>query len=89
MNRKIYKRIARMYGVDTREVKNEITSAIKLAYINPSKEALAIPRKGTAPSPDELVKFATTFMKTYTEIEAMHDTSKMLPARAHSHRYKH
>jgi len=55
---KIYKEIAKKYGVNVDEVKREMQAAIDEAYANPNPAVLDIPRKASVPTVDEFVDFA-------------------------------
>ena len=55
MNRNILRQVARMNGVSVAEVRREIGIAIAAAYENPTAAALAIPRKGEVPTPEEFI----------------------------------
>ena len=58
MNRKkIYKALARKYGVPVSEIEQEMRQAIYLAYINPTAAAELVPREEREPSPQELIAY--------------------------------
>ena len=63
MNEKIYKDIAKKYGVSVEEVKREMQKAIDAAYLFPNDEAKKVPRKGDAPTIDEFVTYAVDKIK--------------------------
>jgi len=53
--RKAIKKVAKNNHVTTAEVRQEIQAAINAAYRNPTPAALAIPRKGDAPTAEKLI----------------------------------
>ena len=56
--RKIYRKIAKKYGVSVQEVKTEMQSAINAAYRNNPEVVKRIPRKGEIPIPGEFIGYA-------------------------------
>lgn len=64
MNSKVYKKIAKKYGVSVKEVKREMQIAIDEAYKNPNFYALSI---GEKPTVDEVVNCLS--LKVKSEIE--------------------
>lgn len=63
--RKIYKQVAKKYGVSVAEVKSEIQKTIADAWTNPPDDGgvtqayqRQVPCKGTIPTPDELIRYA-------------------------------
>jgi len=57
MNEKIYKKIAKKYGVSVEDVKRDMQIAIDAAYVFPNTEAEKIPKKGEVPTIDEFIGF--------------------------------
>lgn len=57
MNRSIIRKVAKQNGVSVAEVKREMQAAIEAAYINPNAAAMVVPRKGTVPTPEELINY--------------------------------
>lgn len=61
--RKIYRKVARKYGVTVEEVKREMQSAINETYTNPQINDVTktfqdrIPRKGEVPTVDEFIRY--------------------------------
>ena len=55
---KMYKAIAKKYGVSVEEVKREMQKAIDAAYLFPNYEVEKIPHKGETPTIDEFIKNA-------------------------------
>lgn len=62
--KKIYKKVAKQYGVSVREVEREIQAAITDAYTNPMREDGVtqvyqdnVPRQGEIPTPDEVIRY--------------------------------
>lgn len=55
MNRKVYKTLAKKYGVSVDEIKRDMQTAINHAYQTPSPEAQAIKRKGEIPTVNEFI----------------------------------
>lgn len=55
MNRKIYKQLAKKYGVTVEEIKRDMQEAINAAYVSPNDAALGIKSKGTVPTIDEFI----------------------------------
>lgn len=53
--RKIYRQIARKYGVTVAEVKRDMQAAIDEAYKNPNAAALDVRRNGDKPTPEEFI----------------------------------
>lgn len=53
--RKIYRQIAKKYGVTVTEVKRDMGIAIDETYKNPNAAALAVTRKGDKPTPEEFI----------------------------------
>lgn len=57
MNRKIYKQIARQYGVSVSEVKRDMQAAIDEVYKNPNKYARCVCHEGDKPTPEEFIEY--------------------------------
>ena len=55
VNRKIYKKIARKYGVTVEEVRRDMQAAIDEAYKNPNWYARCVYCAGDKPTPEELI----------------------------------
>ena len=53
--KKIYKKIAKQYGVSVAEVKHDIQAAIDEAYKNPNFHAGCVYREGDKPTPEEFI----------------------------------
>ncbi|MCD7964316.1 MAG: isoaspartyl peptidase/L-asparaginase [Clostridiaceae bacterium] len=69
--RKVYRKVAKEYGVSVKEVKRDMQEAITAAYQNPPQDGGVIaayqrrvPRKGEIPTPDELIHYAVKQIKT-------------------------
>ncbi|HQC82036.1 MAG TPA: sporulation initiation factor Spo0A C-terminal domain-containing protein [Bacillota bacterium] len=54
--KKIYKQVAKQYGVSEEEVKREIQTAIEATYAKPNFYAECVERKNEIPTPEELIK---------------------------------
>jgi len=63
MNEKIYKKIAKKFGVSVEEVKREMQATINLAYEKPTLAAQCVPRKDSVPTPDEFINHAVSKMR--------------------------
>lgn len=57
MNRSVLRKIAKQNGVTVAEVRREMQRAIEAAYENPNAAALAVPRKGDVPTPEEFIDY--------------------------------
>ena len=57
MNRSIIRKVARKHGVSVAEVRRDMQLAINAAYEKPNAAALAVPRKGAIPTPEEFIKY--------------------------------
>lgn len=62
--KKIYKKVAKQYGVSVQEVEREIQAAITDAYSNPRREdgitsvyQDQVPRRNEIPTPDEMIRY--------------------------------
>jgi len=55
MNRKVYKALAKKYGVSVDEIKRDMQEAINHAYQQPSPTAQAVKRQGEIPTVDEFM----------------------------------
>lgn len=55
MNNKIYKKIAKKYGVSVEEVKRDMQACIDEAYKNPTDYAKQIKGNGEKPSVEEFI----------------------------------
>lgn len=61
--RKIYREVARKYGVTVQEVKREMQAAIDAAYTNTPNDGVTrawqnrVPRKGEMPTAEELIRY--------------------------------
>jgi hypothetical protein len=64
MDRKVYKQIARKYGVSVAEVRRDMQAAINEAYENPNAAALAVPKKGAIPTPEEFISHIAGKVRT-------------------------
>lgn len=53
--RKMYREIAKKYGVTVTEVKRNMQAVIDETYKNPNAAALAVTRKGEKPTPEEFI----------------------------------
>lgn len=67
-NRKIYREIAKKYGVSVEEVKKDMQSAINHGYMNNtnpdiSKNQSKISKKGEIPTIDEVLHYAKKKLK--------------------------
>ena len=49
--------LARAHKISVAELRREIQDAISSAFENPKPAALAIPRKGTVPTPEEFIEY--------------------------------
>lgn len=55
MNRLVIRKIAKQNGVSVAEVRRDMQAAIDAAYTNANAVALAVPRKGEVPTPEEFI----------------------------------
>ena len=55
--RKIINQVAKKHGVTAAEVKRDMQHVINSAFVNPTKTAQAIPKKGNIPTPDEFITY--------------------------------
>lgn len=61
--RKIYRKVARKYGVSVKEVKEEMQKALEYAYTNTPDDGVTeayqkqVPSKGEIPTPDEFIRY--------------------------------
>ena len=55
MTEKIYKQIARKYGVTVDEVKSDMQAAVDMTYVNPNFYARCVYYKGENPTTEEFV----------------------------------
>ena len=66
---KIYRKVARKYGVSVAEVKSGIQEAINSAYQNPPEDGVTrawqnrVARKGVIPTSDEFIRYAAGEIK--------------------------
>ena len=58
MNQKIYKRLAKKYGVSVEQIKRDMQDAIDVTYARPSDAAKGVARKGSIPTVDEFMNYA-------------------------------
>jgi len=58
MDKKIFKAIAKKYGVSVNEVKREMQAAIDAAFVFPTPEAMTIPCENGIPTVDEFIEYA-------------------------------
>ena len=63
MNRKIYKEMAKKYGITVDELKRDMQDAINATYLQPSSAAQGINRKGDIPTVDEFICHAVSELK--------------------------
>ena len=63
MNRKMYRKIAREYGVSIAEVKRDMNAAVEHAYKSPNLHARCVPAEGDTPTVDEVVAHAARRVK--------------------------
>lgn len=68
MNRKVYRRVAKQYGISVKEVKRELQSAINIAYENPNSFAKSIDFTGEKPTTDEIIMQLTQTAKSECKI---------------------
>lgn len=59
----IFEEVAKENGVTVEEVLKEMELAIGAAFENPTPAALAIPRKGKVPTPEEFIKYISQQLK--------------------------
>lgn len=64
MNRAVYRKVARQHKISVAEVKQEMQLAINSAYVTPNAAALAVPRKGAIPTPDEFIDYCACAIST-------------------------
>ena len=62
--RKIYRKIAKEYGITMQEVKSEMQSAINAAYQSNPDGVDRIPRKEKIPTPEEVIRYAAGEIKS-------------------------
>ncbi|MDR0286152.1 MAG: hypothetical protein LBI03_00350 [Clostridiales bacterium] len=55
--KKVYKKLAKKYGVSVAEIKRDMQEAIDAAYVNPTIHAQNVPSKGAIPSVDEFLEY--------------------------------
>jgi len=55
MTKKIYKEIAKIYGVAVEEVEREMQAAIDAAYIDPTFHAKCVDLQGEKPTTEEFI----------------------------------
>ena len=65
MNKKIYKKIAREFGVTIEEVRREMEAAIDAAYQEPTFYARCVKFKGDKPTPDEFFDHIIHYVQNY------------------------
>ena len=67
--RKVYRKVARKYGVTVEEVKREMQSAIDETYNNSDNNDITkayqnkVPREGKIPTVDEFIRYASNKAK--------------------------
>lgn len=67
--RKVYRKVARKYGVTVEEVKREMQSAIDETYNNSDNNDITkayqnkVPREGEIPTVDEFIRYASNKAK--------------------------
>ena len=67
--RKIYRKVARKYGVSVKEVKEEMQKALEYAYTNTPDDGVTeayqkqVPSKEEIPTPDEFIRYAANKIK--------------------------
>ena len=67
--RKVYRKVARKYGVTVEEVKREMQSAINETYNNSDNNDITkeyqnkVPREGKIPTVDEFIRYASNKAK--------------------------
>lgn len=68
--KKIYKRVAKQYGVSVQEVEREIQAAINDAYTNSAGADQvvkgyqdSVPRRGEIPTSDEVLRYLVSMAK--------------------------
>lgn len=67
--RKVYRKVARKYGVTVEEVKREMQSAINETYNNPDNNDITkayqnkVPREGEIPTVDEFIRYTSNKAK--------------------------
>ena len=66
--KRVLKKVARENGVSVAEVRREIQAAIDAAYINPSFHAQCVLRKGSKPTPEELMSHITRRIVAGTDV---------------------
>lgn len=63
MNRKIYKAVAKKFGVSVETVKAEIERSIAYASLQPNAPINQIPSTNAVPTADEVIDFAVKSVK--------------------------
>jgi len=69
MNRKIYKELAKKYGVTVKELKRDMQEAINHAYSQPNATAQGVKRKSSAPTVDEFISHVAGNIRNSMEQE--------------------
>ena len=75
MSRRVFRKVAKKYGVSVNDVKQEIKASITAAYINPPNDGVTkayqqrVPCKGKIPTPNEFIRYAVGKAKTIEERE--------------------
>ena len=54
--KRIYRQVAKEYGVSVEEVKRDMTEATNAAYITPNFNAKCVPSKGDVPTTEEMIR---------------------------------
>lgn len=68
--RKVYRKVAKKYGISVAEVKKEIQAVINDAYLNTPDDGITgayqnrVPYKGDVPTPDEIIRYCSDQLKT-------------------------
>lgn len=69
--RKVYKQVAKKYGVSVDDVKREIQAMINDAWSNPPDDGgvtqayqRQVPCRGEVPTPDELIRYAAVKVRS-------------------------
>lgn len=68
--KKIYKKVAKQYGVSVEEVEREMQAAITEAYTDPRRNDGVtqvyqdnVPRQGEIPTPEEVIRYLMSMAK--------------------------
>ena len=67
--KKIYRSLAKKYGVSVEEVKRDMQEAINAAYVKPTFHAQCVPSKGAVPTVEEFLKYSANRVSVLCDLE--------------------